>query len=84
DIPVNVDLDAERVFFDNAFATPAGRKQRRRINEAQLVRRLEQKMNPGEKPRKAAEIEPTKEMFDPVLGRALDLLKGLKSIGASR
>ncbi|MGB0579978.1 MAG: S41 family peptidase, partial [Limisphaerales bacterium] len=69
DIPVNVKLDAERVFFDNAYATPAGRKQRRRINEAQLVRQLEQKLNPGQNIGKAKEIETAKEMFDPVLGR---------------
>ena len=84
DIPVRVNPDHERLFFSDAYATPSGRKQRRRVNEAQLVRQLRQKLNPGEKVESVAEIDAGKEVFDPVLGRALDLLKGLKSVGAGR
>lgn len=84
DILVDVNPDQERIFFGNAYARPNGRKQSRRLNEAQLVRQLEQKLNPFEKVGKAADISSRREVFDPVLGRALDLLKGLKSIGAGR
>jgi hypothetical protein len=82
DIAVQVKLDDERFFFTDAYATPEGRKSKRRLNEAQLVRALKLRLNPDSKLEKAADIPSEREVFDPVLARALDLLKGLNTIGA--
>lgn len=79
DITVEIDLMRERGYLSDAFALPKGRKKPSgRINEAALVRQLKLKLNPqAEVPGLPAGGEEEREVFDPVLGRALDLLKGL-------
>lgn len=84
DIAVDVELDDERYFFSDAYATPKGRKALTRLNEAQLVRQLELKLNPNAKFDQDNELPADREVFDPVLARALDLLKGLRTIGKDR
>ena len=84
DIAVRVKPDEERIFFGDAYATPKGRKSRHRLNEAELVRDLKLRLNPDAKVGKIADVPSDREVFDPVLARALDLLKGLKTIGAGR
>lgn len=84
DISVDVELDKEREFFADAYAAPKGRKARNRMSEAQLVRNLKLRLNPDLKLEKTTEMPTDREVFDPVLARALDLLKGLRTIGSSR
>jgi len=84
DIAVEVEPEEERYYFSDAYAAPKGRKALKHLNEAQLVRQLELRLNPNAKPDKAAEIPVDREVFDPVLARALDLLKGLRTLGEGR
>lgn len=84
DIEVRLDPDAERRFFGDAYALPKGRQKRQHglVNEAELVRQLKQRLNPDSVlPEAAGKKESGREVFDPVLGRALDLLKGLNLLG---
>lgn len=85
DIEVKVGEEAERRFFGDAFALPKGRKQRKELlNEAKLVRQLELKLNPSLDLNEPAAQKDRREVFDPVLGRALDLLKGLNLLGPQK
>jgi hypothetical protein len=64
---------------DLMAALSTNRSGRRRLNEAELVRMLREGLNPeNETAAGVRELERTKGLVnDPVLGRALDLLKGL-------
>lgn len=86
DILVPVDPGAERKFFGDAYAVPKGRKQPRGlVNEAALVRQLRQRLNPDVAiPSAPAKEEAPREVFDPTLARALDLLKGLNLLAPSK
>jgi hypothetical protein len=86
DIEVEVAEADERRYFEDPFAMlagagdPAGRSANRPLNEAELVRRHREGQNPDAEPvaepaTPAQTAEPP--VRDPVLGRALDLLKGL-------
>lgn len=88
DIEVEVSESDEKRYFEDAFAVLGGpgdtasgtnRLFSRAINEAELVRRHREGQNPDAE---AAEPAPAPkpaepQVRDPVLGRALDLLKGL-------
>lgn len=98
DIAVNIHAEAERAYLADPFGlaspstnTPTGTNQlaaaaarpRRKLTEADLVR-ARQENRPLDAPTKvpAATVEPPKLVRDPVLARALDLLKGLNVIRA--
>lgn len=93
DVPVLVSLEDERLFMEDAFreAKPAAEAAgplvsanppRKRLNEAELVRR-QKEGDSGDGP--PAVAEPAKPLVrDPALGRALDLLKGLAVVGRAR
>ena len=98
DIEVTVSPDAEREYFENAYAvinnptSDAGMVEetnvaptRLRINEADLVReRREGGTNLDELPL-PPEHKPEKPVIrDPVLARAVDLLKGLAVVRGAR
>ncbi|MBI5383050.1 MAG: S41 family peptidase [Verrucomicrobia bacterium] len=60
------------------LSTASTNKSHRRMNEAELVRMLREGENWEDEPRFGRAAEPAKPMVrDPVLARALDLLKGL-------
>jgi len=98
DVPVLVSLEEERRFMEDAFresrppaaapgplasATPP----RKRLNEAELVRRQKEGEDGSETSpaARAAALEAAKPLVrDPALARALDLLKGLAVVGRSR
>ena len=81
DIEVDVKLDDERMFFGDAYANPRKGKRKQQVNEADLVRQLALKLNPNAKLEPRPAVDPVnKEVFDPVLARALDLLKGLDTL----
>jgi len=86
DIAVDVKLADERVFFGDAYALPNGKSKRKRhVNEADLVRQLTLKLNPDAKLKPSSAVDQgKKEVFDPVLARALDLLKGLDTLKRSK
>lgn len=86
DIGVSVKLADERVFFGDAYALPLGKGERKRhVNEADLVRELALKLDPNAKLKPSSEVtQGKKEVFDPVLARALDLLKGLGTLKRSK
>jgi hypothetical protein len=56
-----------------------------RLNEAELVRERREGLNPDADPLPARAAEPDKPMLrDPVLARAVDLLKGLAVVRQAR
>lgn len=77
DIAVDVSEADERTYFDDPYADPEGRGSvsRRRVNEAELVRRRRQ--GDGESAAAGTKPEDRPILRDPSLGRALDLLKGI-------
>lgn len=99
DIALDVSLEAERAYLLDAYrepqktaelaANPTGTNNppRRRINEAELVRRQREGLNPDEDApsAKARPNELAKPVLrDPALARALDLLKGLAVVKGYR
>ncbi len=99
DITLDVSLEAERAYFLDAYKDPlkaaelaanlvgTNNPPRRRINEAELVRRQREGLNPDEDTpaTKARPNELAKPVVrDPALARALDLLKGLAVVKSYR
>ena len=98
DVSVTANLADERAFLDDPFRdlrppvlaeAPASGTvpPRKRVNEAELVRRQKELETPdaGVPARRAAGAEPAKPLVrDPALARALDLLKGLLVVGRLR
>ena len=99
DIPVEVSLAEERAYLADAYREPlrgAGFESgstgtnalpRRRLNEAELVRRQREGLNPDDdsSASKARVNELAKPVVrDPALARALDLLKGLAVVNGNR
>ena len=98
DVEVLVTPEEERIYFDDPYklipraallsgVSSTNRSPRRRINEAELVR-LQREANEEEDAQAAAAARRTMEVenvvHDPVLGRALDLLKGLSLVRKPR
>lgn len=98
DLPVLVSLDEEQLFMDDAFretrpalAMPGpianSTAPRKRLNEAELVRRQKEggeEFVTAPASRAAVPEAATLLVRDPALARALDLLKGLSVVGRSR
>jgi len=97
DIDVEVKPDDERAYYADAFkelirtnltsaalaSNSTNRARRPRLNEAELVRERKEGFNPDLE--EAADDEPEQPLVrDPVLARALDLLKGLAVVRQSR
>ncbi len=87
DIAVKVSAEEERAYYHEPFRATGqstASKVSGRINEAELVRRL----NAGEKleahPAPAPPALSTPQVRDPALARALDLLKGLAVVHAAK
>ena len=91
DIEVEVKDSDERKYFEDPYAgfaakeesaTPGGGLFGRSINEAELVRRHREGQNPDAEttPEKPVVKSTEKQVRDPALSRALDLLKGLAVI----
>ena len=90
DIAVKVSLDDERVFMENPYAAPAANETNSPAatnnllpfldytSEADLVRLKIKDGEGGENPPPPQKAEPPKPFIrDPVLARAVDLIKGL-------
>jgi C-terminal processing protease CtpA/Prc len=77
DIAVEVSSAAEKRFFGDDIAMTRKNTNRGKVNEAELVRRLKLRNNPGAKVDKTTIPDDAIEVIDPVLARALDLFKGL-------
>ncbi|MEI7729398.1 MAG: S41 family peptidase [Verrucomicrobiota bacterium] len=89
DILVRISPEEEIAFFQDEFRLPnqplaavgntsTNRTARARINEAELVRMRREGKDPDQEDSAATKIaNPAKLVRDPVLARALDLLKGL-------
>jgi len=95
DIAVEVSPADERAYFADAYkaagslaGAPVGvtnQPRRLRMNEAELVRERREGPNPDEGLAPGHKAEPEKALVqDPVLARALDLLKGLAVVRPSR
>jgi hypothetical protein len=88
DIEVETAEADERRYVDDAFANLTGTSENlagrsRLINEAELVRRHREGQNPDAAPEPevpAVKPAPPPQVRDPVLSRALDLLKGLSVV----
>lgn len=87
DIAVDVGPEEERAFYAEPFPT-AGKstasKTPGRINEAELVRRLNAGQKLDEHPSPAPPALTTPQVRDPALARALDLLKGLAIVQTAK
>ncbi|PAW76120.1 MAG: hypothetical protein B9S33_21125 [Pedosphaera sp. Tous-C6FEB] len=88
DIAVSGGADSEeRAFYAEPYSSrvaPANVKSPARLNEAELVRRLNAGENLDAHPSTSASSIPTKQVRDPVLARALDLLKGLAVVRSAK
>jgi len=88
DIEVETSEADERRYLEDAFANLTGINENlpgrtRQINEAELVRRHREGQNPDAAPEPdtpAVKAAPPPQVRDPVLSRALDLLKGLSVV----
>ncbi|MSU63086.1 MAG: hypothetical protein EXS31_11955 [Pedosphaera sp.] len=90
DIAVTVSTQAERAYLDDPYrinarpgAPPStlvqipGVAHRRRLNEAELVRMRRESDDPADLPGTPASEPAKPAITDPVLGRAVDILKGM-------
>jgi hypothetical protein len=85
DIPVTVSLAEERAFLEQPFAPPAAGNRPARLTEADLVRmRRERRETPAAAPADPAPPADGPVVADPVLARALDLLKGIALVKPPR
>jgi C-terminal processing protease CtpA/Prc len=100
DISVNVSLEDDRAYFADAFREPAARSaapastnnlagstrvRRPRFNEAELVRERRNGVPVDSELAGTDESDSEKPVVrDPVLGRALDFLKGLNLVRSTR
>jgi C-terminal processing protease CtpA/Prc len=93
DIAVDVDSQDERAYYADAFklitktnqVNGAGRPGRRqRFNEAELVRERRDGYNPDSDISNSNDADNEPTVHDPVLARALDLLKGLAVVREAR
>lgn len=79
--------DEERAFYAEPYSsrvTPANIKSPVRLNEAELVRRLNTGENLDAHPSTSAPSIAPKQVRDPALARALDLLKGLAVVRSAK
>mgnify|MGYP003333637102 FL=1 len=87
DIAVTVTADEERAFFAEPYRVvgkSGSTNAPGRLNEAELVRRLNAGENPDVHPASVAAVVSTPQVRDPALARALDLLKGLAVVRATK
>lgn len=87
DIAVTVSAEEERAFYTEpyrAFGRTVGTNSPSRLNEAELVRRLNAGENLDAHPAVTASAVSTPQVRDPALARALDLLKGLAVVRAAK
>ena len=87
DIAVTVGAEEERAFYAEPYRLPgkaASTNAPARLNEAELVRRLNAGENLESQPGTTAPTVTTPQVRDPALARALDLLKGLVIVRAPK
>jgi hypothetical protein len=91
DIVVNASLAEERRYLDNPYGVPGGTNvagatnRPARLTEADLVRMRRARQDPSVAPSgDAPTAAPTPTVADPVLARALDLLKGISVVNKPR
>lgn len=87
DIAVAVGAEEEKTFYTEPYRVPGkatGTNTAGRINEAELVRRLNAGENLDAHPLVTASAVATPQVRDPALARALDLLKGLAVVRAAK
>lgn len=87
DIAVAVGAEEEKTFYAEPYRVPGkatGTNTAGRINEAELVRRLNAGENLDAHPPVTASAVSTPQVRDPALARALDLLKGLAVVRAAK
>lgn len=99
DIEIRVDLQQERAYVEDPFKSPTESRSlttnlltqletaRRRINEAELVRRQKEGLSPDDEttpitPPKAVAAKPS--IKDPALARAIDVLKAIAVVQRAR
>lgn len=99
DLVIEVPADQERLYWENPYRPPAlktaaasrnsAAEARRRMNEAELVRRQREGLEPedGIAPEfnaAAIPVETRPSLQDPVLARAVDLIKGIEAMRKSK
>lgn len=95
DIAVTVGVEEERAFFAEPYRKLGGmgagssaakhaQESAARLNEAELIRRMKEGQNIDAAPVVTAPSVTTPQVRDPALARALDLLKGLAVVRATR
>ncbi|MBG87283.1 MAG: hypothetical protein CMO80_10335 [Verrucomicrobiales bacterium] len=79
DITVEISADAEKAFFGDDIVARK-KTTRKRLTEADLVHRLRLKNDPDSEIKAPKLPKVRDEIADPVLARALDLIKGLQAL----